>query len=56
MTFACEVLEGVDGELYIQLPEELLEQLGWDADDSIQWLENQDKSFTLRKIADDSST
>jgi hypothetical protein len=43
------VEEAVDGNLYIRLPDDFIEQLGWQPDDVITWSENADKSFTLRK-------
>lgn len=50
------VEEGVNGELYIRLPDEVLEELGWSIDDTLEWSENDNKSFTLRKVNNDSST
>lgn len=50
------VEEGVDGELYIRLPDEVLEELGWSIDDTLEWSENDNNTFTLRKVNDDSST
>ena len=38
------------GECFIILPEELLEQMDWDEGDNVQWIDNRDSSFTLKKI------
>jgi hypothetical protein len=38
------------GELYCILPEELLEKMQWKTDDNIGWHNNNDGSFTLKKI------
>lgn len=40
----------VDDEYYIQLPEDLLEKTGWTENDELEWIENGDSSFTLRKV------
>ena len=40
--------EGSD-ELYIELPPDTLNQMGWDAGDIIVWEEQEDGSFTLTK-------
>lgn len=53
---ALKVEEGVDGDLYIRLPDEVLEELGWSEDDTLEWSENDSGSFTLRKVNNDSST
>ena len=38
------------GESFIQLPEELLEQVDWEEGDDVQWHDNGDGSFTLKKV------
>jgi hypothetical protein len=53
--FVVGVLEGVDGELYIQLPDEVIENTAWKPDDIITWAEQPNGSFLLRKSIDDSS-
>lgn len=40
---------GKDKELFIQLPEDALSQMGWAEGDLIEWLENSDGSWTLKK-------
>lgn len=39
-------------ELYLTLPPDALNQMGWDLGDIIVWQEQQDGSFTLTKKAD----
>jgi len=56
VSYTLKVEEGVDGELYIRLPDEVLEELGWSEDDTLEWSENDNNTFTLRKVNDDSST
>jgi len=38
-----EVVEGEDGELDIQLPVELINQMGWDEDTLIEWIVDEEK-------------
>lgn len=40
--------EGSD-ELYIELPPDALNQMGWDAGDTIIWEEQENGSYLLRK-------
>lgn len=44
------VEEGVDGELYIRFPDEVLENLGWVIGDTINWDEQPGGSFLLTKV------
>jgi nitrous oxide reductase accessory protein NosL len=37
------------GECFILLPEDLLEQVDWQEGDNIEWIDNKDGSFTLKK-------
>jgi len=36
-------------ELYIELPDTLLEELGWRVGDNIEWIDNKDNSWTLKR-------
>ena len=42
---------GSDEELYIELPPNALNQMGWDLGDIIVWTEQEDGSFLLTKKA-----
>ena len=44
-----------EGELYIELPQELLDQLGWSIGDDLVWIVEEDGKILLRKKTDDSS-
>lgn len=44
-----EVQENQDGDLVLEFPNEIIEQLGWHEGDNIVWTENEDGSFTLTK-------
>ncbi len=39
----------VDDDGVLTFPPELLKQTGWEVGDSLQWTDNEDGSFTLRK-------
>ena len=40
---------GKDKELYIQFPPDAISQVGWDPGDVIEWHDNEDGSWTLKK-------
>lgn len=40
---------GETKELYIQFPEDAISQVGWSENDVIEWLDNGDGSWTLKK-------
>ena len=51
MTYTLKVEQNEKtGEYFVLLPEELLEQVDWDEGDNIQWVDNKDSSFTLKKV------
>ncbi|WP_407832381.1 MbcA/ParS/Xre antitoxin family protein [Vibrio rotiferianus] len=39
-----------DGEAFFNIPEILQEELQWEEGDQIEWLDNNDGSWTLRKV------
>ena len=39
----------VDDDGILTFPPELLKETGWEVGDSLQWIDNEDGSFTLRK-------
>jgi len=43
----------VDEEGLMTIPEDVLSELGWKVDDVLEWSENDDGSFTLRKVVVD---
>jgi hypothetical protein len=45
-----EIKENGDGEAYIQLPIEMIEELGWDKKTPLEWIENDDGSISLTKV------
>jgi bifunctional DNA-binding transcriptional regulator/antitoxin component of YhaV-PrlF toxin-antitoxin module len=55
LSFSTIVKQDDDGELYIELPQELLDQLGWSIGDDLVWIVEEDSKILLRKRTDDSS-
>ena len=53
--YTVEVQEDKDGELFIELPVELLNQMGWAEDTLIEWLIDDDK-VTIREHKDGDET
>jgi hypothetical protein len=49
------VKETEDGELYIELSDELMESMGWDIDTELVWTVYDDGKIGLRKRSDDNS-
>jgi bifunctional DNA-binding transcriptional regulator/antitoxin component of YhaV-PrlF toxin-antitoxin module len=44
-----KIQETEDGEPFIEIPEEILEELQWQEGDQIEWINNQDGSLTAKK-------
>jgi hypothetical protein len=43
----------VTGEQYIELPQRLLIQLGWKEGDSLEWVELENGSWSVKKVEND---
>jgi hypothetical protein len=54
-TYTTKIEQDPSGELYFQIPDDLWLEVGWDIGDVIEWTDNGDGSWTLRK-QDASST
>ena len=48
-TYTLEVKEREDGELYLEFPDEIMEEAGWAIGDTLKWSDNGDGSFSLTK-------
>jgi hypothetical protein len=48
-TYTIDVQEDENGELFIALPQEILETLSWKENDQILWQDNKDGSWSLTK-------
>ena len=55
LSFSTIVKQDDDGELYIELPPEVMDQLGWSNYDDLEWIVEEDGKILLRKRTDDSS-
>ena len=55
MKYSTVVKETEDGELYIDLSDELMEEMGWDIDTELVWTVYDDGKIGLRKRSDDNS-
>jgi hypothetical protein len=47
--WTAEVLTDKDGEFFIEFSDEFLREIGWKEGDTIEWIDNHDGSFTLKK-------
>jgi len=45
-----------DGYQYIELPDSLMNKMGWKIGDTIDWHDNKDGTFSLIKIANPSKS
>ena len=43
----------VTGDLFIELPQRLLKQLGWNEGDDLQWIEDANGNWTVKKVEED---
>lgn len=47
------IKERENGELYLEFPEELMEEMGWNEGDTLEWKDNGDGSWTIQKVSKD---
>tara|TARA_B100000575_G_scaffold127846_1_gene101885 strand:+ start:311 stop:481 length:171 start_codon:yes stop_codon:yes gene_type:complete len=45
-----KLVETTDGELYFDIPTDILTKYGWEDGDDIEFIDNKDGSLTLRKV------
>lgn len=45
-----EVKQGGDGELYLELPDSLLDEVGWKTGDQLKWVNNANGTWSLVKV------
>lgn len=48
-TWTLEVQQHENGDYFIEFPDEVLEGAGWETGDTIEWIDNKDGSWTLKK-------
>ena len=44
-------MDGLTGDAYIPIPDDLFDIAGWDVDDELEWCDNKNGSYILRKVA-----
>lgn len=44
-----------DDEAFLSLPDDLIKAAGWELGDSLEWIDNKDGTFTLKKATDGNS-
>jgi phytoene/squalene synthetase len=50
-TYTVKLAEDAEtGDMYMPLPDELLDELGWKEGDVLDWQDNGDRTFSLTKI------
>lgn len=43
----------IDEDGILTFPDELMDSLGWKEGDTLEWIDNQDGSFTLKKLEEE---
>ena len=51
--YTLEVKAREDGELYLEFPDDLMDQVGWHVGDQLKWADRNDGSFELTKVPTD---
>lgn len=41
------------GELFVELPDKLLKQLGWKEGDDLRWIEEENGNWSIKKVTED---
>ena len=49
-SWTLEVQKLEDGDQYIEFPKELMEEVGWEDGDVLEWIDNGNGSWTLKKL------
>ncbi len=45
-----KIEQNAEGEAFLAIPQELLDELKWEEGDNLEWLLNDDGNFCLRKV------
>ena len=48
-SYSISIQENEAGELYLPLPDEALKELNWTEGTQIEWVDNKDGSWTIKK-------
>ena len=50
-TWTVEIqMDGLTGDAIIPIPDDLSDVVGWNVDDELEWIDNKDGSYILRKV------
>ena len=49
-TITIEEAEDGSGDIVLPFPKDFLEEVGWKENDTIDWIDNKDGSWSLQKI------
>ena len=49
MTHIVEVKQDIDDELYIEIPEQLIKELGWNLETELEWIVENNKVILKKK-------
>jgi hypothetical protein len=49
MSYTVEVKQDYNGELYIDLPDQLIKELGWDEYTDLEWVVEEGKVYLKKK-------
>lgn len=49
-SWTVPVEETPDGETLLSFPDELIEAVGWEKGDELEWIDNKNGTFTLKKV------
>lgn len=41
--------DNLNGDLFITFPEDLIQKLGWNGNDTLKWIDNEDGTWTVKK-------
>ena len=49
-SYLISLEDGEDGEVTLPFPAEMLAELGWNEGDTLDWTDNKDGTFSIKKI------
>lgn len=49
-TWTVPIEEDHLGEYYVTFPDELIEKVGWSENDTLEWIDNKDGTFSIKKV------
>ena len=47
--YISEIKQDIDNEMYIELPEELINELGWNLETELEWIIEEGKVYLKKK-------